>query len=146
MSKFDPDNYVRFREVAIDDIPAKKAPSSNRKSKWEVFLKEFIDAELQAVEVEQGNYKTIHHAASALKVYLKKNKFKDLIDVTVREGKLYVINKDIVKTVKMKAVPAKPPKRRGRPPKKKPVEPSVPIEDTYVGVYRGSESAEVDRV
>ena len=142
--KFDPENYVRFREVKMEDIPEK--PHRQMSNKWEVFLEEFLASEFKAVEVEQGSYKSIHATYTALKNYLKKTNWNDLIEVTVRKDHLYVINKDLVKTAKRKAIPAKPPKRRGRPPKKKPIEDEVPVEKTFVGIYKGSASTEVDHI
>lgn len=140
-------DYIRFREVAIDDIPDKGSSSNKNKSKWETFLEEFIASEFKAIEVEQGDYKTIHHTAAALRLYLRKTNWLDMFEVTVRDGHLYVINKNLAKTAKRKAIAANPPKKRGRPARKKKSKDALGCNgDGLTSVYKGSESTEVDYV
>lgn len=110
MKGIDPKNYVRFREVAVDDIPKKKA---QRVNKWEIFIAEFIDSGFVAAEIDIPEGKKCKTIRDYLALYLNKLGMKDDFKLIMREERLYIINKEL-NSEKEK----KPKKRPGRKPKK----------------------------
>lgn len=122
MKGIDPKNYVRFREVAVDDIPKKKA---QRVNKWEIFIAEFIDSGFVAAEIDIPEGKKCKTIRDYLALYLNKLGMKDDFKLIMREERLYIINKELnsEKEKKPKKLSGekeekKPKKRPGRKPKK----------------------------
>ena len=113
MKGIDANNYIRFREIAVDDIPKKKAP---KVSKWEIFIAEFIDSGFVAAEIDIPEGKKCKTIRDYLALYLNKLGMKDDFKLIMRNDKLYIINKELnnEKTEKTE----KPKKRPGRKPKK----------------------------
>ena len=113
MKGIDANNYIRFREIAVDDIPKKKTP---KVSKWEIFIAEFIDSGFVAAEIDIPEGKKCKTIRDYLALYLNKLGMKDDFKLIMRNGKLYIINKELnsEKTEKTE----KPKKRPGRKPKK----------------------------
>lgn len=111
MKGIDPKNYVRFREVAVDDIPKKKA---QRVNKWEIFITEFIDSGFVAAEIDIPEGSTCKYQRDALHTYLDRVSMMDDFKLVMRNDKLYIINKELSGEKEEK----KPKKRPGRKPKK----------------------------
>lgn len=115
MKGIDANNYVRFREVAVDDIPKKKRP---KVSKWEIFIAEFIDSGFVAAEIDIPEGKKCKTIRDNLALYLNKLGMKDDFNLIMREGRLYIINKELnsEKTEKPKKRPGRKPKKEIHPP------------------------------
>ena len=111
MKGIDTKNYVRFREVAVDDIPKKKA---QRVNKWEIFITEFIDSGFVAAEIDIPEGSTCKYQRDALRTYLDRVSMVDDFKLVMRNDKLYIINKELSGEKEEK----KPKKRPGRKPKK----------------------------
>lgn len=143
MTNEEMDTYVRFREISPDAIlPNGRGENlKNRKCRWEIFIEEFIQSEFRAAEIEIAEGKKACNERANLKAYLKKHGFLDMFELITRSGHLYIINKDVVSG-----------KRKRKPFNKKPTTKKkrrmTPEENCigYAGVYRGAESAEVDRI
>lgn len=122
MKGIDTKNYVRFREVAIDDIPKKKPRKVN---KWEIFITEFIDSGFVAAEIDIPEGSTCKYQRDSLHSYLNRISMRDDFNLIMRDNKLYIINKELSgeKEKKPKELSGekeekKPKKRPGRKPKK----------------------------
>lgn len=111
MKGIDTKNYVRFREVAVDDIPKKKP---QKVSKWEIFITEFIDSGFVAAEIDIPEGSTCKYQRDALHTYLDRVSMMDDFKLVMRNDKLYIINKELSGEKEEK----KPKKRPGRKPKK----------------------------
>lgn len=116
MKGIDTKNYVRFREVAVDDIPKKKP---QKVSKWEIFITEFIDSGFVAAEIDIPEGKKCKTIRDHLALYLNKLGMKDDFKLIMREERLYIINKELnnEKTEKPKKRPGRKPKKEIHPPK-----------------------------
>lgn len=110
MKGIDTKNYVRFREVAVDDIPKKKP---QKVSKWEIFITEFIDSGFVAAEIDIPEGSTCKYQRDSLHSYLNRISMRDDFNLIMRDNKLYIINKELSGEKKKK-----PKKRPGRKPKK----------------------------
>lgn len=113
MKGIDAKNYVRFREVAVDDIPSKKK-QDHRVGKWEIFLAEFIESGFVAAEIDIPEGSTCKSQRDSLNNCLNRNSMKDDFKLIMRDNKLYIINKELSGEKEEK----KPKKRPGRKPKK----------------------------
>ena len=115
MKGIDANNYVRFREVAVDDIPKKKNP---KVSKWEIFIAEFIDSGFVAAEIDIPEGKKCKTIRDNLVLYLNKLGMRDDFKLIMRNDKLYIINKELdgEKTEKPKKRPGRKPKKEIHPP------------------------------
>ena len=115
MKGIDANNYVRFREVAVDDIPKKKHP---KVSKWEIFIAEFIDSGFVAAEINIPEGKKCKTIRDNLAMYLNRLGMRDDFKLIMRNDKLYIINKELdgEKEKKPKKRPGRKPKKEIHPP------------------------------
>ena len=115
MKGIDTNNYIRFREVAVDDIPKKKAP---KVSKWEIFIAEFIDSGFVAAEIDIPEGKKCKTIRDYLALYLNRLGMRDDFKLIMRNDKLYIINKELdgEKEKKPKKRPGRKPKKEIHPP------------------------------
>lgn len=142
-------DYVRFREIAKDNIPTKNQERTVSKSRWGIFVNEFIESEFEAAEIDIPEGRKINYERNTLYAYLKKHGYTDMLKVVQRQKRLFIINKTIDKTIykpKKKASNIKKAVKKKTKPRRKLTPEETMIGSSYIGIYPGSESMEVDHV
>jgi len=145
MTKDEMSKYVRFREIAKDDIPTTDRKRNKIKSRWATFVDEFIESEFEAAEIDIPEGKKIDAERSALYTYLKMHGYTDMLKVVQRQNRLFIVNETINKPKKRTSNTKKAFKKKTKPRRKLTPEETM-IGSSYVGIYPGSESPEVDHL